>query len=121
VVAIGIEPAIGGEEALDRWYRSEQLELMARNPIFVRCTRYRLLGPKRRGSETSEDGEVANGAGEDEAPRFLALHEYESHQALLDHAIEFGQMIPETPMSKRILESARKIERAIWEVDEDYR
>jgi hypothetical protein len=40
---------------------------------------------------------------------------------LLDHAIEFGQMIPETPMSKRILDSARKIERAIWEVDEDYR
>jgi hypothetical protein len=24
-------------------------------------------------------------------------------------------------MSKRILDSARKIERAIWEVDEDYR
>ncbi|KAM0709255.1 hypothetical protein Q7P35_003292 [Cladosporium inversicolor] len=125
VVAVGIEPACGDEEALDRWYRSEQLDLMAQNPIFVRCTRYRLLGPtkaKRTGSETSEDGEMTNASsGEDEAPRFLALHEYESHQALLDHAIEHGQMVPETPMSKRIFDSARKVERAIWEVDEDYR
>jgi len=51
----------------------------------------------------------------------LALHEYESHQALLDHAIEHGQMVPETAMSKRILGRALKIERAIWVVDEDYR
>ena len=124
VVAVGIEPAPGDEEALDRWYRSEQLDLMAENPIFVRCTRYRLIGPKegkRAGSESSSDGEAANFSGEDEAPRFLALHEYESHQALLDHAIEHGQMVPETAMSKRILKGARKIERAIWEVDEDYR
>lgn len=121
VVAVGIEPACGDEEALDRWYRSEQLDLMAQNPIFVRCTRYRLLGPKRTGSESSDDGELANGSREDDAPRFLALHEYESHQALLDHAIEYGQMVPETLMSKRILDAARKVERAIWVVDEDYR
>jgi hypothetical protein len=124
VVAVGIEPAPGDESALDCWYRSEQLDLMAENPIFVRCTRYRLLGPKeaqRSESESNSDGEAAHGSGEDEAPRFLALHEYESHQALLDHAIEHGQMVPETAMSKRILERARKIERAVWEVDEDYR
>lgn len=124
VVAVGIEPADGDEEALDRWYRSEQLDLVAQNPIFVRCTRYRLLGPTkatRTGSEMSIDDETTNGSSEDEAPRFLALHEYESHQALLDHAIEYGQMVPETPMSKRILDGARKVERAIWEVDEDYR
>jgi hypothetical protein len=114
VVAVGIEPAPGDEEALDAWYRSEQLDLMAENPIFVRCTRYRLLGPT--GDETT-DGASEEG----EAPRFLALHEYESHQALLDHAIEYGQMLPETAMAKKILRSARRIERAIWEVDEDYR
>jgi hypothetical protein len=114
VVAVGIEPAPGDEEALDAWYRSEQLDLMAENPIFVRCTRYRLLGPT--GDETT-DGASEEG----EAPRFLALHEYESHQALLDHAIEYGQMLPETAMARKILRSARRIERAIWEVDEDYR
>jgi hypothetical protein len=111
---VGIEPAPGGEEALDAWYRSEQLDLMAENPIFVRCTRYRLLGP-------TAEGTTDGASEEDEAPRFLALHEYESHQALLDHAIEFGQMLPETAMARKILRSARRIERAIWEVDEDYR
>lgn len=121
VVAVGIEPACGGEDALDRWYRSEQLDLMAENPIFVRCTRYRLLGPKETDRSESVDGDAANGSSEDEAPRFLALHEYESHQALLNYAIEHGQMVPETAMSKKILGCARKIERAIWEVDEDYR
>lgn len=124
VVAVGIEPAPGDEEALDCWYRSEQLDLMAENPIFVRCTRYRLLGPKQEtqtNGDSNCDGEGMNGSSEDEAPRFLALHEYESHQALLDYAIEHGQLVPETAMSKKILEGARKIERAIWEVDEDYR
>ena len=67
-----------------------------------------------------EDGGVDE-AGEDQAPRFLALHEYESHQALLDHALEHGQLVPETAMAKKILEGARKVERAIWEVEEDYR
>jgi hypothetical protein len=114
VVAVGIEPAPGDEEALDAWYRSEQLDLMAENPIFVRCTRYRLLGPT---ADETTDGASEEG----EAPRFLALHEYESHQALLDHAIEYGQMLPETAMARKILRSARRIERAIWEVDEDYR
>lgn len=109
IVAVGIEPAPGDEETLDQWYRSEHLELMAENPIFIRCTRYRLLGPE------------GDGANDDEAPRFLALHEYESHQALLDHAIEKGQLVPETAMSKKIFESAKKVERAIWEVEEDYR
>lgn len=117
IVVVGIEPAAGGEEALDRWYRSEQLDLMAENPIFVRCTRYRLIGPQH----ADDSGVTVDEAGEDQAPRFLALHEYESHQALLDHALEHGQLIPETAMSKKILDGARKVERAIWEVEEDYR
>lgn len=116
IVAVGIEPADGGDEALDRWYRSEQLDLMAENPIFVRCTRYRLIGPH----QADHEAEVGR-SDEEQAPRFLALHEYESYQALLDYAIEHGQLVPETVMSKEILDSARKIERSIWEVEEDYR
>lgn len=109
IVAVGIEPADGDEEMLDEWYRSEHLDLLAKTPMFVRCTRYRLLGP--------ESGNKPN----EEAPRFLALHEYESHQALLDYAIEKGQLVPETPMSRKIFSSAKFVERAIWEVVEDYR
>lgn len=109
IVAVGIEPADGDEEMLDEWYRSEHLDLLAQTPMFVRCTRYRLLGPGS-GNKPNE-----------EAPRFLALHEYESHQALLDYAIEKGQLVPETAMSRKIFESAKMVERAIWEVVEDYR
>lgn len=108
VVAVGIEPADGDEALLDDWYRGEHLDLLAQTPIFVRCTRYRLLGP-------------ASGKNPDqEAPSFLALHEYESHQALLDYAIENGQLVPETPMAKKIFSNAKTVERAIWEVSEDF-
>lgn len=116
MVAVGIEPADGGDEALDRWYRSEQLDLMAENPMFVRCTRYRLIGPQQADNEAE-----AGRSDEEQAPRFLALHEYESYQALLDYAIEHGQLVPETVMSKKILDGARKVERSVWEVEEDYR
>lgn len=109
IVAVGIEPADGDEDMLDEWYRSEHLDLLAQTPMFVRCTRYRLLGPESSNKPNEE------------APRFLALHEYESHQALLDYAIEKGQLVPETPMSKKIFSSAKSVERAIWEVVEDYR
>jgi len=121
IVAVGIEPAAGEEQTLDAWYRSEHLDLMAQNLVFIRCTRYRLMAPdtSRRASAgvDYDEGE----ADDERAPSFLALHEYVSHQALLDHAIEFGQLVPETEMSRRIFAGARKVERAIWEVEEDYR
>lgn len=128
IVAVGIEPAAGEEETLDRWYRSEHLDLMAENLIFIRCTRYRLMEPEDRSRRASALERKANigldyedEADHERAPSFLALHEYVSHQALLDHALEFGQLVPETDMSRRIFAGARKVERAIWEVAEDYR
>jgi len=129
IVAVGISPAAGEEKALDHWYRSEHLDLMSENLIFIRCTRYRLMEPDdgSAGSASARERKESLGAdyedeAEDErAPAFLALHEYVSHQALLDHAVEFGQLVPETEMSRRIFAGARKVERAIWEVEEDYR
>jgi len=128
VVAVGIEPAAGEEETLDAWYRSEHLDLMAENLVFIRCTRYRLMEPDEESRRLSASERKAsmgpdfeNEAEDERAPSFLALHEYVSHQALLDHAIEFGQLVPETDMSRRIFAGARKVERAIWEVEEDYR
>ena len=120
IVSVGISPAPGEEKALDHWYRSEHLDLMSENLIFVRCTRYRLMEPDE--SRRASAGIDYEDEAEDErAPSFLALHEYVSHQALLDHAIEFGQLVPETEMSKRVFAGARKVERTIWEVEEDYR
>jgi hypothetical protein len=103
---------------------------MAENSIFIRCTRYRLIEPdngsRRARASVSERKESLGADYEDEAederaPAFLALHEYVSHQALLDHAIEFGQLVPETEMSRRVFKGARKVERTVWEVAEDYR
>ena len=120
IVSVGISPAPGEEKALDHWYRSEHLDLMSENLIFIRCTRYRLMEPDE--SRRASAGIDYEDEAEDErAPSFLALHEYVSHQALLDHAIEFGQLVPETEMSKRVFAGARKVERTIWEVEEDYR
>jgi hypothetical protein len=120
IVSVGISPAAGEEKALDHWYRSEHLSLMSENLIFIRCTRYRLLEPEE--SRRASAGVDYEGEAEDEkAPCFLALHEYVSHQALLDHAIEFGQLVPETEMSRRVFAGARKVERTVWEVEEDYR
>jgi hypothetical protein len=130
IVSVGISPAAGEEKALDYWYRSEHLSLMSENLIFIRCTRYRLMEPddgSRRASASASERKESLGhdyedeAEDERAPNFLALHEYVSHQALLDHAIEFGQLVPETEMSRRVFAGARKVERTIWEVEEDYR
>jgi hypothetical protein len=128
IVSVGISPAAGEEKALDHWYRSEHLDLMSENLIFIRCTRYRLLDTdeeSRRASASDRKASLGNGfedeAEDERAPSFLALHEYVSHQALLDHAIEYGQLVPETEMSRRVFAGAKKVERTIWDVEEDYR
>jgi hypothetical protein len=139
IVSVGISPAPGEERALDHWYRSEHLALMSENLIFIRCMRYRLMEPEgglesRRQALSASEREASDRerkasvgvdfedeAEDERAPSFLALHEYVSHQALLDHAIEFGQLVPETEMSRRVFKGARKVERTIWEVEEDYR
>jgi len=128
IVSVGISPAAGEEKALDHWYRSEHLSLMSENLIFIRCTRYRLMDTdeeSRRASASDRKASLGNGfedeAEDERAPSFLALHEYVSHQALLDHAIEYGQLVPETEMSRRVFAGAKKVERTIWDVEEDYR
>lgn len=109
VVAVAIEPADGADDLLDSWYREEHLGLLAKNPIFIRCTRYKLLPP-------SMGQKPGHGA-----PRFLALHEYESTQALLNLAIEKGgALAPETEWSHKILGKAKQVERTIWDVSESF-
>lgn len=109
IVAVAIEPADGADDLLDSWYREEHLGLLAKNPIFIRCTRYKLLPP-------SMGQKPGHGA-----PRFLALHEYESTEALLNLAIEKGgALAPETEWSHKILSKAKQVERTIWDVSENF-
>lgn len=109
VVAVAIEPADGADELLDSWYRDEHLDLVAKNPVFIRCTRYKLLPP-------SMGQKPGHGA-----PRFLALHEYESTQALFELALDRGgALVPETELSRKILGKAKQVERVVWDVYEQF-
>lgn len=103
VIAVLIDPAEGQDDDIESWYRKEHLSMLAATPMFIRSTRYR-LGPG-----------LVQGSNQD-APRLLALHECTSTQAILDFAIQHGQIVPETAWSKRIFDAARSVERTIWEI-----
>lgn len=106
IVAVLIEPAPGHEAEVEAWYRREHLALMAATPTHVRSTRYKLRMGLVEGSN-------------DDAPSLLTLHECMSTKALLDHAIQYGQIVPETPWSKRIF-AANSVERTVWDITGKY-
>ena len=107
IVAVAIEPAEGQDADLDAWYRKEHLKILAKAPSFLRSTRYKLV----HGHVDRLD---------DETPRYLALHEYSSVKAILDHAVQKGSLAPETPWSARVLDNAKKVERTIWDMSGRY-
>ena len=103
IVAVLLEPADGQEDDVDAWYRREHLAMIAATPVHVRTTRYKL----RTG--------LVHGAN-DGGSTMLALHECTSAKALLDYAIQHGQIVKETPWSKRVFTTAQSVERTIWDV-----
>nr|OQO31167.1 hypothetical protein B0A51_01898 [Rachicladosporium sp. CCFEE 5018] len=103
IVAVAIEPAEGGDDELDHWYRDEHLELLAKVPIYLRTSRYKLLRPSRS-------------LGRHLPPSHLALHEYTSSKELLNYALQHGPLAPETEQSKRVLGGAKHVERTVWDV-----
>ncbi|OQN99438.1 hypothetical protein B0A48_14415 [Cryoendolithus antarcticus] len=103
IVAVAIEPAEGGDDELDHWYRNEHLELLAKVPIYLRTSRYKLLRP-------------SGSLGRHLPPSHLALHEYTSSKELLNYALQHGPLAPETEQSKRVLGSAKHVERTVWDV-----
>ncbi|TKA76798.1 hypothetical protein B0A55_05851 [Friedmanniomyces simplex] len=103
IVAVLIEPAEDQERDVDAWYRREHLAMIAATPVHIRSTRYKL----RTG--------LVHGAN-DGGSTMLALHECTGAQALLDYAIQHGQIVKETPWSKRVFTTAKSVERTIWDV-----
>ncbi|KAK0353122.1 hypothetical protein LTR02_007629 [Friedmanniomyces endolithicus] len=83
--------------------KREHLAMIAATPVHVRTTRYKL----RTG--------LVHGAN-DGGSTMLALHECTSAKALLDYAIQHGQIVKETPWSKRVFTTAQSVERTIWDV-----
>ena len=107
IVAVLIDPAEGQEDDVDAWYRREHLAMIAQTPVHIRSTRYRL----RSG--------LVHGAN-DTGATLLALHEIIDAQALLNHAIQHGQIVEETAWSKRVFTAAKSVERTIWDVTGRY-
>lgn len=103
IVTVAIDPATGQDDDVDAWYRNEHLALLSTNPIFLRCRRYSPI-------DHGEQDDMAS------SPRFLAVHEYTSVQDLLDHSMTKGQLIEETPWSRRVMDGANSVERTIWTV-----
>nr|POE82362.1 hypothetical protein CFP56_72510 [Quercus suber] len=94
----------GQDAEIDDWYRNQHLAEIAATTAFLRTTRYKLK---------PELVSCAN----DHAPRFLAIHECRSTQALLEHAMTHGKIVPESPRSDRIFNTAISVERQIWEIN----
>lgn len=94
LVAVMIEPSSsggeGGEEDVANWYRDEHFSMLSKCPHYVRGTRYQALG----------------------GTKFLALHEWDCEpQDLPEGEI---QKTRETEWAKRVIGSAREMEREVW-------
>lgn len=106
VVTVVIEPTIGQVADVDAWYRKEHLAMLSTSPLFLRCRRYvRVLDPS-----TVDQSEGATAA------KFLAVHDYTSVQDLLDHSLHKGQLVQETPWTRRVMDGTKAVERTIWTI-----
>ena len=77
IVIVAIDPTEGQDEDVDSWYRTEHLAQLSTNSLFLQCKRYtRILDPS---SVIQDDVEGA--------AKFLAVHDYTSVQALIDHSV----------------------------------
>ena len=104
IVAVSILPAEGQESDVEQWYRTESLAALATTAPFIRSTRYiQIPDPTREGAPGSR-------------PRVLALHEYTSSKALMEHAMQHRTGSEVTPWSKRIFATAIAVERTIWDI-----
>lgn len=97
LISGAVEPAEGGDDDLDRWYREEHLNQATTQPGWKRTTRYKLIFQVRNdpGPQNSED-----------APKWLALHEW-------DKGYLGPEVQPFQPMSEwtsTVMSNARNIQ-----------
>jgi len=90
-----VEPAEGGDEEFDEWYRKQHLDMLSMVNGFRRSTRYKLV------LEAEALGH----------PRYIACHEYDT----ANFPVEQVKLVTGTEWSKKILGGAKKFEGDIWE------
>jgi hypothetical protein len=77
-----------------QWYRKQHLDMLSMVTGFRRSTRYQLVEEKPSGDA-----------------RFIACHEYDS----TDYPVDKIKLTIGTEWSKKIIGSAKKFEREVWE------
>jgi len=90
-----VEPAEGGDEEFDEWYRKQHLDMLSMVTGFRRSTRYQLA------PEAAALGH----------PRYLACHEYDT----TNFPTEQIKQVVGTEWSKKILSAAKRFEGEVWE------
>lgn len=99
IISAAIEPARGGAADLDSWYRDEHNQQMSEQPGWKRTTRFRL------GFQV-KDGKIA-----DDAPSFLALHEFGEGNKIGKDVIPLD---PLTDWTKRVIDAAQTVDGAVY-------
>lgn len=95
LLAVGITPAAGTDDDLDKWYREEHLEQLAACPGYRRTRRYKSLP----GSEES-------------TPAYMAFHEFDGE------ALPMAELskTAETDWGKKSMGGAQKVEMTVWKL-----
>lgn len=98
MIYAAMQPASGGEEDLDAWYREEHNEQMSREPGYVKTTRYRpLLQTRTPGSPTGLD--------------FVAFHQFGEKNKV---GLEVQPLQPMTDWTKKCISECTSIDAAVF-------
>lgn len=92
VIVASMQPAEGGEEDLDQWYKQEHMKQVSDQPGWVRSSRYELV------AQNPDKG----------APKFLALHEFE--EGTLPGGTQVVAFEPVSDWTKKCMGSAKEID-----------
>ncbi|OCL14285.1 hypothetical protein AOQ84DRAFT_281396 [Glonium stellatum] len=99
ILSAAMEPSLGGAADLDSWYRDEHNQQMSEQPGWKRTTRFRI------------GFQVKDGKPADDAPSFLAIHEFGEGNKIGKDVVPLE---PITDWTKRVLESCRAIDGAVY-------
>lgn len=85
---------------MERWYRDEHNAQMAREPGWVRSSRYKLVLQIKRDKSKAR-----------EAPRWMTLHEFGEGNTL---GIEVAPLEPVSEWTKKVMGDMASIEAYVW-------
>ena len=92
---MALTPKESTDEDFDKWYREEHLADLSKCPGYVRSRRFK---------------SVPGVPGAEEAPEYIAFHEFEGEELPMEKLIETTK----TEWSRKHMENVRKNETTVW-------